>query len=97
MAAVGATIPIAGVDSSVAAALAGEISGRSWTVDLSGTGALENLQLDADILVNSSGIQHVSPIEELDLDHFRLMLRIVLEAPFLLIRGRYAGRSNSPL
>ena len=40
-----------------------------------------------DILVNNAGIQHVSPLEQFDPAKFRLILPLMLEAPFLLIRA----------
>ncbi|GAB3530406.1 3-hydroxybutyrate dehydrogenase [Arthrobacter monumenti] len=83
----GAKVTIADVDGDAAAALADEVSGVSWQVDLSDTTALENLSLDTDILINNAGIQRVSPIEEFVPDDFRLMLKLMLEAPFLLIRA----------
>lgn len=83
----GAKVTIADVDGDAAAALADEVSGVSWQVDLSDTAALENLSLDTDILINNAGIQRVSPIEEFVPDDFRLMLKLMLEAPFLLIRA----------
>ncbi|WP_026535972.1 3-hydroxybutyrate dehydrogenase [Arthrobacter sp. H14] len=83
----GAKVTIADVDGDAAAALADEVSGVSWQVDLSDTEALENLSLDTDILINNAGIQRVSPIEEFVPDDFRLMLKLMLEAPFLLIRA----------
>lgn len=40
-----------------------------------------------DILVNNAGIQRVAPIPEFDPDTFRLILRLMLESPFLLVRA----------
>ncbi|MBN9213102.1 MAG: SDR family oxidoreductase, partial [Microbacterium sp.] len=74
-----------------AEALAAEIGGRAWAVDLSDTAALADLSLDVDILVNNAGIQHVSPIEEFAPERFSFMLRLMLEAPFLLIRAALPG------
>ena len=70
-----------------ARAAASEIGGEAWVVDLADTGALETLSLDADILVNNAGIQKVAPIEEYEPETFRLILRLMLESPFLLIRA----------
>ncbi|MFA7499363.1 MAG: SDR family oxidoreductase, partial [Leucobacter sp.] len=65
--------------------------GEAWQVDLGDTRALDALEFDADILVNNAGIQRVSPIEEFDPEAFRLIQRIMLEAPFLLIRAILPG------
>ncbi|EED6225836.1 SDR family NAD(P)-dependent oxidoreductase, partial [Salmonella enterica subsp. enterica serovar Haifa] len=49
--------------------------------------ALDDVRLDTDILVNNAGVQLVSPIEEFDPERFSFILRLMLEAPFLLIRA----------
>lgn len=83
----GAYVIIADVNADAAAAVAAELGGEPWPVDLSDTKALDDLTLDADILVNNAGIQRVSPIEEFDPDAFRLIQRLMVESPFLLIRA----------
>ena len=87
----GAHVIIADLNAEAAAAAAHEIGGEAWAVDLSDTSALDALELQADILVNNAGIQRVSPISEFDPDAFRLIQRIMLEAPFLLIRAVLPG------
>jgi len=42
--------------------------------------------LDADILINSAGIQHVSPVENFPMDRADLMLDLMLRTPFYLIQ-----------
>lgn len=83
----GAEVMVADLHVEGAKALADEIGGRAWGVDLSDTAALADLKLDVDILVNNAGIQHVSPIEDFAPEKFSFMLRLMLEAPFLLIRA----------
>jgi 3-hydroxybutyrate dehydrogenase len=39
------------------------------------------------IVVNNAGFQHVCPVEEFPLDRFQAILRIMVEAPFRLIKG----------
>ncbi|MBB1510408.1 3-hydroxybutyrate dehydrogenase [Tessaracoccus sp. MC1756] len=87
LAADGARVVVADLNEAAARATAEELGGEAWVVDLSDTAALEDLSLDCDILVNCAGIQRVSPIEEFDPAAFRLLHRIMLEAPFLLIRA----------
>lgn len=87
LAARGATVTVADVDSAGAAALAGEIGGRAWAVDLLDVAALEDLALDTDILVNNAGVQHISPIEEFAPQRFRDLITLMVEAPFLLVRA----------
>jgi 3-hydroxybutyrate dehydrogenase len=86
-AAAGARVTIADLNGDGAQAVADELGGTAWQVDLSDTKALASLSLDCDILVNNAGLQHVSPIEEFDPERFAFMLRVMLEAPFLLIRA----------
>ena len=87
----GAHVVIADLNGEAAEAVAGELGGEAWQVDLSDTRALDELTLEADILLNNAGIQRVSPIEEFDPEAFRLIQRLMLEAPFLLIRAALPG------
>ena len=87
----GAHVTVADVNGEQAECVAAEVGGEAWAVDLSDTAALRELHLDVDILVNNAGIQHVSPIEEFDPERFSFMLRLMLEAPFLLIRAALPG------
>ena len=87
LAARGAVVTVADVDADGAGALAAEIGGKSWTVDLLDVAALERVELDCDILVNNAGIQSINPIEEFPPDKFRMLLALMVEVPFLLIRA----------
>jgi len=83
----GAHVVVADRDADAAQSAADEVGGEAWVVDLSDTAAQENLDLDIDILVNNAGIQRVTPVHEYDPETFRLILRLMLESPFLLIRA----------
>ncbi|MDI9914781.1 3-hydroxybutyrate dehydrogenase [Rhodococcus sp. IEGM 1379] len=87
LAARGAHVTVADVDDVAANSLADEIDGSAWAVDFLDTDHLATLALEADILVNSAGIQRVSPIEDFDIEDFRRIQRLMVEAPFLLIRA----------
>lgn len=87
LAALGAQVTIADVNPDATHQVAEQLGGTPWAVDLSDTTALDDLNLEADILVNNAGIQHVAQITEFDPDCWRLIHRIMLEAPFLLIRA----------
>lgn len=87
----GAEVTVLDRDEQAASAVAGQIGGHAWPIDLSDTAALESVSLDTDILVNCAGIQRVAPIHEYDPETFRLIHRIMLEAPFLLIRAALPG------
>jgi 3-hydroxybutyrate dehydrogenase len=83
----GAHVIVCDRDADGAEAVAKEISGEAWVVDLGRTEDLAELRLEADVLVNNAGIQHVAPVEDFPPDRFALILRIMLEAPFLLARA----------
>ncbi|MEV0891397.1 3-hydroxybutyrate dehydrogenase [Promicromonospora sp. MEB111] len=91
LAARGAHVTVADLDGDGAKAVAEEVGGEAWVVDLSDTRALDDLSLETDVLVNNAGIQRVSPIEDFVPDDFRLVQRIMLEAPFLLVRAVLPG------
>ncbi|MFI2557901.1 3-hydroxybutyrate dehydrogenase [Nocardia farcinica] len=83
----GAAVTVADVDGPGAKAVADEIGGTAWEIDLLDVAALEDLRLEVDILVNNAGVQTVSPITEFPPQRFRTMLALMVEAPFLLIRA----------
>jgi 3-hydroxybutyrate dehydrogenase len=87
LAALGAAVQIVDLDLVAAQAVAAETGGEAWQLDLSEPATLGGIELETDILVNNAGIQRVSPIEQFDPDAFRLIVRLMLESPFLLIRA----------
>jgi 3-hydroxybutyrate dehydrogenase len=84
----GATVVVLDLDETAAAGVAAGIGGdaRAIGIDLTDLDAVDALDLDADILVNNAGIQHVAPIEEFPPATFSLILRLMVEAPFRLVR-----------
>ncbi|TDO64055.1 3-hydroxybutyrate dehydrogenase [Kribbella sp. VKM Ac-2571] len=54
--------------------------------DLSDLERLSDLPTDVDILVNNAGVQQVAPVEQFPPERFSYILRLMLEAPFRLIR-----------
>ncbi|MFD1210835.1 SDR family oxidoreductase, partial [Arthrobacter sp. GCM10027362] len=92
LAARGADVVVADLDGAAAAAVAEEVHGSSWEVDLLDPAQLSGGRLAAaldgvDILVNNAGFQRVSPLEDFDPQDFRRILTLMLEVPFLLIRA----------
>jgi len=83
----GASVTVADVDDVGAKSLAQEIGGTAWAVDLLDAEALEDLQLETDILINNAGVQNISKIEVFSPEKFRMMMTLMVEAPFLLIRA----------
>jgi 3-hydroxybutyrate dehydrogenase len=91
LATAGAAVTVADRDAEATAAVASQIGAESWIVDLAETSALVGPELDFDILVNNAGFQHVAPIVEFPPEVFATMLKVMLEAPFLLIRAVLPG------
>jgi 3-hydroxybutyrate dehydrogenase len=91
LAAAGAQVTVADVDGEAAGRVAAECGGEVWQVDLTDTERLADAELRYDILVNNAGIQHVAPLEEFPPEKFRLILTLMLEAPFLLARAVLPG------
>jgi 3-hydroxybutyrate dehydrogenase len=82
----GAAVTVLDLDGDVARRVAGEIGGEALQADLSDYEVLNSLGVDADIIVNNAGLQHVAPIEEFPPEQFSLILRIMLEAPFRIVQ-----------
>jgi len=88
----GAAVVLLDRDAGAAAAVAKEIGdARSIAIDLSDLDAIDGLDVDADIIVNNAGIQHVAPIEKFPPETFSLILRLMVEAPFRLVRRSLPG------
>ena len=75
--------------------MAGAIGGIAVVADLSEVEAVDALPDDADIVVNNAGLQHIAPIHEFPPDRFTLIQRVMVEAPFRILRRTlphmYAG------
>ncbi|MGC8917770.1 MULTISPECIES: 3-hydroxybutyrate dehydrogenase [Streptomyces] len=87
LAALGAHVVVCDVEADGAARTAERIGGEALVLDLSRTADLADLHLEADILVNNAGIQDVAPVDRFSPERFSFMLRLMLEAPFLLSRA----------
>lgn len=96
LAARGANVIVADRDDDAAQAVARDIGGVAWTVDLAdpavlGDAAFGGMLRDVDIVINNAGVQRVEAIEDFDPEAFRFIVRLMLEAPFLLIRAALPG------
>ncbi|MEU5516024.1 3-hydroxybutyrate dehydrogenase [Streptomyces griseoaurantiacus] len=87
LATLGAHVVVCDVEADGAARTAERIGGEALVLDLSRTADLADLHLEADILVNNAGIQDVAPVDRFSPERFSFMLRLMLEAPFLLSRA----------
>ena len=83
----GAAVVVVDRDADAAEVVAKEVGGTALAVDLSDLASLDSLDLDVDILVNNAGLQHVAPVHEFPVDRFSYIVRLMLEAPFRLVRG----------
>ncbi|WP_251056501.1 3-hydroxybutyrate dehydrogenase [Streptomyces sp. ISL-94] len=95
LAAAGALVHVADIDAGAAEDVAKAVGGRAHVVDLADAEAVRSLPAEVDILVNSAGLQHVAAIEDFPPDRFELIQRVMVTAPFLLLRQclphMYAG------
>src|SRR5215212_7612415 len=87
----GAAVTVLDLNGDAARKAADEIGGEALQVDLSDYEVLDALAIEADVVVNNAGLQLVTPIEEFPPELFSLMLRIMLEAPFRLVRKALPG------
>ncbi|HEY4022472.1 MAG TPA: 3-hydroxybutyrate dehydrogenase [Pseudonocardiaceae bacterium] len=83
----GAHVVVADLDEAGATAIADEVGGEPWVVDLTDLAALAELTLDVDVLVNNAGIQFVAPIQDFPPEKFQRIITLMLNAPFLLVRA----------
>jgi 3-hydroxybutyrate dehydrogenase len=88
----GAAVVVLDRDRDAAEAVAKEIGdARAIAIDLSDLDAIDALDVDPDVIVNNAGIQHVAAIEDFPPEMFSLILRLMVEAPFRLVRRSLPG------
>jgi 3-hydroxybutyrate dehydrogenase len=91
----GARVTLADIDTEHGPGLAAELPGaRFQFADMSKPEDVQRLAHDTikaegrvDVLVNNAGIQHVAPITEFAEEKWRLIIEIMLTAPFLLTKA----------
>ncbi|AUY52061.1 3-hydroxybutyrate dehydrogenase [Streptomyces sp. CB01881] len=82
----GARVYVVDLAADPAREVAERIGGVAHVADLSDPEAVEGLPDDADIVVNNAGLQHVAPVHEFPLERFTLIQRVMVEAPFRILR-----------
>ena len=93
LAAAGGDVVVLDLDGETAAATAERVGGSAVVVDLADPAAVARLcapggpVAGADVIVNNAGLQHVSAIEDFPPERFSLILRVMLDAPFQLVRA----------
>jgi 3-hydroxybutyrate dehydrogenase len=83
----GAEVTVLDLNADAAHAVAAEIGGHPMVADLSDPATLEQLDVRVDVVVNNAGFQVVSPVQDFPADRFIAMQRVMVEAPFRLIRA----------
>lgn len=99
LAAAGARVTLADIDAERGQAEAAKLSSAAFVAsDLSQAGSAAQTveqviaaQGRLDILVNNAGIQHVAPITEFPEAKWRLLIELMLTAPFLLTQAALPG------
>jgi 3-hydroxybutyrate dehydrogenase len=87
----GADVTVLDLDGEAAERVAADIGGKPQQADLADEGVLDGLTVDADVVVNNAGLQHVAPVEEFPPERFSMIVRVMLEAPFRIVRKALPG------
>jgi 3-hydroxybutyrate dehydrogenase len=87
----GASMTVLDLNGDAAKEVADEIGGEAMQADLSDYEVLDGLQVEADIVVNNAGLQHVAAVEDFPPERFSTILRVMLEAPFRIARSALPG------
>jgi 3-hydroxybutyrate dehydrogenase len=87
----GAAVTVLDLNGDAAKEVADEIGGEAMQADLSDYEMLDGLQVEADVVVNNAGLQHVAAIEDFPPERFSMILRVMLEAPFRIVRSALPG------
>lgn len=90
LAAQGAHVVVADLDAAGAEAVASEIGGEAWAVDLSDLDALADLRLDVDILVNNAGTIPSGNLADVDEARWRQGWELKVFGYINLCRAYYA-------
>ncbi|EGE40683.1 3-hydroxybutyrate dehydrogenase [Streptomyces sp. ACT-1] len=95
LAGAGALVHVVDREAGSATSVAAAIGGVAHVVDLAEPEAVATLPTGVDVLVNNAGLQHVAAIEDFPPDRFALIQKVMVTAPFLLMRHclphMYAG------
>lgn len=87
----GAAVTVLDLNGDAARQVADEVGGEPLQADLSDYKVLDGLEIEADVVVNNAGLQHVAAVEEFPPEKFSTILRVMLEAPFRIVRKALPG------
>ncbi|MEU4104521.1 3-hydroxybutyrate dehydrogenase [Streptomyces tanashiensis] len=82
----GAAVHVVDRDAEAAKAVTEITGGEAHVADLADASAIGHLPAGVDILVNNAGLQHVAPLTEFPTERFELIQKVMVTAPFLLMR-----------
>jgi 3-hydroxybutyrate dehydrogenase len=95
LAAAGASVVAVDLDGDGAERVAKEVGGQAVQADLGDRAALDALDATVaagtDIVVNNAGLQHVAAIQDFPPERFALIQRVMVEAPFRIVRAALPG------
>ncbi|MFI9493931.1 MULTISPECIES: 3-hydroxybutyrate dehydrogenase [Streptomyces] len=92
LASAGAHVLVVDIAGDGAEEVAALIGGTGVRADLADPEQVDALAVDGvDIVVNNAGLQHVAPVHEFPPDRFTLIQRVMLEAPFRILRRTLPG------
>ncbi|MDT0329668.1 3-hydroxybutyrate dehydrogenase [Nocardiopsis lambiniae] len=83
----GAAVRLVDVDAAALTELADRGVGEAVVLDLTDLDAAEEAARGADIVVNNAGVQTVAPVQDFPPERFSLILRLMVESPFRVVRG----------
>src|SRR5919199_664407 len=87
----GAAVTVLDLNGDAARKVADAFGGEAVQADLSDYEVLDSLTVEADIVVNNAGLQHVDAVQDFPPERFSMILRVMLEAPFRLVRAALPG------
>lgn len=87
----GAAVTVLDLNGEGAREVASEIGREALQADLSDHEVLDALKVEADVVVNNAGLQHVAAMEDFSPERFSMILRVMLEAPFRIVRSALPG------
>ena len=87
----GAAVTVLDVNGDDARKVADSIGGEAMQADLSDFEVLDGLEIEEDIVVNNAGLQHVDAVQDFPPERFSMILRVMLEAPFRIVRKALPG------
>ena len=91
LARVGASVTVLDLNGDAAKEVAGEIGGEAMQAGLSDYEVLDTIDIEADVVVNNAGLQHVAAVEDFPPERFSMISQVMLEAPFRIVRSALPG------